>query len=127
MDGITVKRTVNSSVLVTWTPVEMSSDETGGSHLYIVTYNPLDGGRTSSSITTSNSVSLPGLDSGDSYVISVLVTFERVMSKDDLTPGMYRDDKYSQSQTAIRESDIFIFFSMYRTKSKVSSVSTSGL
>ena len=87
MDGIIVKRTLNSSVLVTWTPVEMSSDETGGSPLYVVTYNPSDGGRTSSSITPSNSVTLPGLDSGVSYVISVLVAF--VMNKDNITHGMY--------------------------------------
>ena len=91
MDGITVKRKPDSSVLVNWKPVKMTSDETGGSPLYIITYTPSDGGRTGSINTTSNSVTLTGLDSGVSYVISVQVTIGKVMNKEDITPGKYRD------------------------------------
>ena len=87
VDGITVKRTSGSSVLVTWIPVEMSSDDSRGSPLYNVTYTPSDRGSTGSILTTTNSVNLTGLTSGDSYVISVLVTF--VMNKEYITPGMY--------------------------------------
>ena len=89
MNGTTVKRTLNSSVLVTWTPVETSSEDNKGSPLYNVTYAPSDGGSTVNILTATNSVNLTGLNSGVSYVISVLVTFERVMNKEDLTPGMY--------------------------------------
>ena len=69
VDGITIKRAWNNSVIVTWILVETSSDDSRGSPLYIVTYTPLDGGRTGSINTTSNSVTLTGLDSGVSYVI----------------------------------------------------------
>ena len=92
MDGITVKRTSGSSVLVTWIPVEMISDDSRGSPLYIVTYTPLDGGRSGSVITATNSVNLTGLNSRVTYVISVQVTIGRVVNKEDITPGMYRDD-----------------------------------
>ena len=70
----------------------MNSDETGRLFSYIVTYTPLDGGSTGSVITSTNSVTLTGLNSGVAYVISVLVTTSKVVNKEDLTPGMYRDD-----------------------------------
>ena len=91
VDGITVKRTLDSSVLVTWIPVEMISDDNRGSPLYNVTYTPSDGGSTASMNTTSNSVTLTGLDSEVTYVISVVVTIGTGMNKEDITPGMYRD------------------------------------
>ena len=68
--------------------MKMTSDETVP--LYIVTYTPLDGGRTGNINTTSNSVILTGLNSGVSYVISVQVTIGKVMNDADITPGMYR-------------------------------------
>ena len=92
VDGITIKRTSDSSVLVTWKPVNMSFDETRGSPLYIVTYTSSDGRSNDSITTTSNSVTLTGLDSGVSYVISVQITIGGVKNKEDITPGMYRDD-----------------------------------
>ena len=92
VDGITVKRMLDSSVRVTWIPVEMTSDETGGSPLYIVTYTPSDRGHTGSINTTLNSVTLAGLNSGVSYVIAVQVTFGKVTNNKDITPGMYQDD-----------------------------------
>ena len=91
MNGITVKRIVGGSVLVTWIPVEMSSNDSRDSPLYNVTYTPSDGGHTSSIITATNSVNLTGLNSGGSYVISVQVTTRIVMNKDDAL-GMYWDD-----------------------------------
>ena len=92
VDGIIIKRASNNSVIVTWILVETSSADSRGSPLYIVTYIPLDGGHTGSMNTTSNSVTLTGLDSGVSYVISVQVTFGKVMNEEDIPPGMYRDD-----------------------------------
>ena len=89
VDGITVKRTLNSSVLVTWIPMAMSSEDSRGSPQYNVTYAPSDGGSTGSIITTTSSVTLTGLDSGVTYVISVQVTTGKLMNKEDLTPGMY--------------------------------------
>ena len=75
MDDITVKRTLDSSVLVTWTPVKTTPNKTRGSPLYTVTYTPTDGGPTGSINTNSDSVTLTGLNLGVTYVITLQVTF----------------------------------------------------
>ena len=67
----------------------LSYAEAKGFPLYIVTYTRQDGGSTGSINTTSNSVTITGLDSGGSYVISVSVTTGNGMYKGNVTSGMY--------------------------------------
>ena len=87
VDGVTVEWTSDNSILVTW--MGLSYAEAKGFPLYTVTYTPRDGGSTGSINTTSNSVTLTGLDPGVTYVISVLVTTGKGMYKGDTTSGMY--------------------------------------
>ena len=87
VDGVSAKWTSDNSILVTW--MGLSYAEAKGFPLYIVTYTPRDGSSRGSINTTSNSVNLTGLDSGVSYIISVLVTTGKGMYKGDATSGMY--------------------------------------
>ena len=87
VDGVAVEWTSDNSILVTW--MGLSYAEAKGFPLYIVTYAPRDGGSTGSINTTSNSVTLTGLDARVTYVLSVLVTTGKGMYKGDTTSGMY--------------------------------------